>query len=254
MSLLTFADVEQELSDSFAEHGARGAEGALAFLRRPRVALRSLLLISRLPVLAARLDGSGDGDTVRSGLLRTNRLARALVRGTTAVLVLPDDPADFVAGSSASKRSLRTKYNKATRQGFQVLRPRTDEERRALLVVAARYEREHRDERYRNEQPELDHLLAVRHWFVAADADGTPLLLAVPGVSGEWAVLEHFKTLQDSDDARLARFWMSVEIVAELRALGVRYFADVLSPIGLPPGLRDFQRRLGYRLFRVVVR
>ena len=70
---------------------------------------------------------------------------------------------------------------------------------------------------------------------------------------GEWSVLSYFKTLEHSDNARLARHWLSGIVVQRLSAMGVRYLADEASPIGLPTGLRSFQRRLGYRLVRVRV-
>ena len=220
-------------------------------LRDPVAAIAVQRHISRLSVIDANLTDDGDAEIVRAGLLRPHPFARKLIRGTTALLVMPDTVDEFLAGSSESKRSLRTKYNRGTRRGFQVLRLEDRAARLAILASADAYEREHPVENYRNAEPDNDYLLDVATWLLAADAEGKPLILAVPGISGEWAVLQHFKTLEWSDDARLARHWMSVELVRELRARGVRYLADTLSPVGLPPGLREFQHRLGYRLHRV---
>ncbi|WP_345481904.1 hypothetical protein [Amnibacterium soli] len=251
---MSAADAERALNDYFEKRGGHGHDAVRTAARHPIDAIRALRFIARLSVIDAELRTDGDAALVRRGLERTNPLARRLIRGTTAVLVVPDTVEEFLAGSSESKRSLRTRFNRATRRGYHVHRTDGHEERRAVLALADRYERSHPDELYRNQAPDNDYLLGVGTWLVAHDVDCRPLILAVPAISGEWAVLQHFKTLESSDDARLARYWMSVELVRELHAQGVRYLADVLSPIGLPNGLRDFQRRLGYRLHRVRIR
>lgn len=243
-------DAESAVAEFFGSFEGGGGDAVRFSLKNPLAAIRMQSNIGRLPTVEARLVADGDSEAVLQGLLRPHRFARRMVRGTTAVLALTED---YLQGSSESKRSLRTKYHRGTRRGFRVVRPQTLEEKRAYLQIANDFERTQPHEHYRNENPQNDYLLEYSNWMVAVDAEGTPLILTVPTVSGEWAVLQHFKTLAATDDARLARFWMSVELVQALRAMGVGYIADSLSPIGLPPGLRDFQRRLGYRLVRVKI-
>lgn len=245
-------DPESYLAEYFATHAARDVGGIRTMVADPISLLRAWRAIDRLPEVTARIGRSAEAPVVRRGLRRPNNpVARAVVRGTTAVLQVPDDVTTYLAGATESKRSLRTKFHRAERRGFTVQTCVSREERAALIRVTDEYERQHPDDQYRNASPNNDYLIALDTWLVARDSTGRPLLLAVVAVDGEWAVLEYFKTLEHSDDALLARHWMSALLTGRLAELGVKYLADVLSPLGLPSGLRSFQRRLGYRLVRV---
>ncbi|SPM41969.1 hypothetical protein MNAB215_4187 [Mycobacterium numidiamassiliense] len=242
---------ESFLSGFFDTYCARGQGRVRIIARNPSQLLHAWRAISELPVLEAKLSTSAEAAAVRRGLLRTNAAVRGLIRGTTAVLQIPEDGASYLVGSNESKRSLRTKMRRADRQGFTVSMPVSREERLELLRLSEAYERNHPDPTYRNDKPRLDHLEEIRTWLVARDATRKPLLVAVVPVDGDWGVLAYFKTLESSDSARLARHWLSGVLVQHLSEIGVRYLADESSPVGLPTGLRSFQRRLGYRLVRV---
>lgn len=245
---------EQAVADFFDARGRSGAAGLLSAVRHPIELSRVLRAIRALPVLHARIGSSQEADIVRCGLLRTSRVARWAIDGTTAVLELPSNTDDYLRGSSATKRRLRTRVHRAQRAGMTCERVDDPTIRREILRLTDEYELHHPIEAYRGTNPSTGHLLPRETWLLARTRDGRPLLLAVPAVDDEWAVLLHFRTLEDSDDARLARYWMSVMLVDELIQRGVRYLADTLSPIGLGSGLRLFQRRLGYRFVRVRVR
>jgi hypothetical protein len=253
MSARLNGDAESFLSDFFDTYCTRGNRKIRSIARHPVQLSNAWRAISELPVVDAELSTRAEAQAVRRGLLRTNATVRGLIRGTTAVLQIPEDADSYFLGSNESKRSLRTKMRRAERNGFAVSMPASREERLAMLSLSAAYERDHPDPAYRNHSPRLDHLLGIRTWLVAHDSTGKPLLLAVIPVDGEWSALSYFKTLEHSDNARLARHWLSGIVVKHLSGMGVRYLADEASPIGLPTGLRSFQRRLGYRLVRVRV-
>ena len=67
-------------------------------------------------------------------------------------------------------------------------------------------------------------------------------------------MLRYFRVLEDSETASSTRYLMTDVLVGELAARSVRYLATDMSPLRLPPGLREFQQRLGFRLARVRVR
>jgi hypothetical protein len=242
---------EASLSEFFENYGARGERRIRAIVRHPVQLVHAWRAISQLPVIDAKLSASPEGRAVRRGLRRTNATVRALIRGTTAVLPIPEDGASYFVGSNESKRTLRTKMRRAERRGFTVSMPTSRAERSELLRLSETYEQNHPDPTYRNHKPRLDRHRDIRTWLVARDATGKPLLVSVIPVDGEWGILAYFKTLENSDDARLARHWLSGVLVQHLADMGVRYLADESSPVGLPSGLRSFQRRLGYRLVRV---
>jgi hypothetical protein len=247
------ATAEAFLADYFDTYGVRGAGRLRTMAAHPAGLVRAWRAISRLPILDAALCTSDEAQLVRQGLLRTKKIARALVRGTTAVLQIPEEGDSYLLGSNESKRSLRTKVRRAERCGFTTSSPSSRDERFELLRLSDAFERAHPDPIYRNTSPRTEYLADIRTWLVARDATGKPLLVAVVPFDGDWGVLEYFKTLENSDDARLARHWLSAMLVQHLSDLGVRYLADVSGPVGLPTGLRSFQRRLGYRLVRVRV-
>jgi hypothetical protein len=85
------AEVEGFLSDYFNDNAARGTGGMKKMLSHPLGVLHAWQAIARLAVLEVPLGSSDESKVVRRGLLRTNTIARALVRGTTAVLEIPEN-------------------------------------------------------------------------------------------------------------------------------------------------------------------
>ena len=205
--------------------------------------------IRALPVLHAAPAGTPDGRVLSTGLARQSALGRRLVDGATSVIRIADDPASYAAGSS--RKTLRKQRNEAVRDGVHWLRVEDPAERSRLLALANAAERSHPDGRYRTADPDNRDLLPLSAWWVALSASGTPLLLAVAAIDGEWAMLRYFRVLDRSRDGFRARFLMMDVLVHELASSGVRVLATDMSPIRLGQGLRDFQHRVGFELVRV---
>ncbi|MCU1473895.1 hypothetical protein [Amnibacterium sp.] len=227
-----------------------GRDGFVGLLRRPATAMSLIRAILRIPKVTACIDDGAEGDAVRKGLSRRARV-RVFVHEVTSVLEIPADPAQYVEGSS--KQTLRRKVRAAERAGVTWKRVTEPEERQALLEAANEFDRKNPLGRYRHEDADNSDLFEYRLWLAAYAADGRPLLLSVTPVSSEWAMLRYFRTVEESDEASLARYLMTRVLVDELSAMGARHLADNVSPIRLSEGLRHFQRMVGFRLVRVAL-
>jgi hypothetical protein len=249
--LLSFvrSDPEATLSTYFEDY-ATGDDTALAFvLGHPLKSISAAVTLRRLPRVDAVLTDSVEGAAVARGLAQRSALGRTLTNGATSVLILPREPADYATG--ASKQTLRRKVRAAHKQGVTWKEVEDPQEQRRLLALANRQEREHHLELYRIACPDNGRLMTYRLWLAAYSREGRPLLLSVTPFDGEWAVLTYFRTLGVGPEYSDARYLMSQVLAEHLASRGVRYLADEGSPIGLPSGLRHFQRMLGYRLLRV---
>ncbi|PWJ51200.1 hypothetical protein SAMN06264364_12177 [Quadrisphaera granulorum] len=243
-----------------AYYGDRQAagHGPLAFaVRHPARTAAALAAVLRLPRLRADLPARGPGcgeaetDAVRAALLSRSFGVPMACTGVS-VLPVPADPEDVVAGRA--KQTLRRKIRAAQRRGTTTRLVTDPGEREALLELARRCERKHPDEVYRTAEPEVEDLPGYALWMVAQDSRGTPLLLAVIPASGQWAVLRYFRTLGFDPEHSDSRYLATADLARELAARGVRHLADTSHPAALTPGLRHFQRMLGFRLHRVTVR
>lgn len=225
--------------------------GALAFtVRHPVVVLRAARDVRRLPAVPAPAPSR---DTPAAAylddVLRCRRHGLTLRATGAAVLELPERPEDVLSGSS--RATLRRKVRAARRRGT-TCRPVTDPaEREALLARAHAAEAEHPDPRYRVEAPDNSDLLDHEHWFVTEDAGGRPLHLAVVPVTGDWGVLRYFRTLSWGAAESDARYLASACVAEALVRLGVRHVLDPEPPGTQAPGLRHFQRMVGYRYVRL---
>ena len=243
------ATTEPELS---VRHGAYRDSGLSAEQHLVRHPVRSAAMVLgalRLPVVRAELSQTVQGRVLHRAL--TRRLAPGVRFGASgvAVLAVPADVADYSAG--AEKQTLRRKVRAARKRGI-THRPVSDPaERRALLHLADEAERAHRDPTYRNAEPDIADLLDYDLWMVAEDRAGTPVLLAVIPIDGEWSMLRYFRTIGSGPDQSDARYLMTAELVAALSARGVRHLLDTTHPLDLSNGLRHFQRMVGFRLVRV---
>lgn len=243
------ADRDRAASE-FLENALRARDaGGGWFLRHPLESLRGLRLLHTLPIVRARLGRDGESDAVRRGLRRGDHVRRMLIGGATAVLCLPIDADTYLLGSS--KQTLRRKIRAAERMGVTWRPVFNAAERQGLIALLDDSERTNVRSAYRHENPENDDLFEADQWLAAFAPDGRPVLLSVTPIDGEWAVLRTFRALEDSDESSAARYLMSSVLAQHLIARGVRYLADTQSPASLPPGLRFFQRLLGYRLMRV---
>ena len=170
-------DAESYVSEFFDAYCTRSNRKMSVIVRHPIRLSNAWRAISELPVVDAELSTRPEAQAVRRGLLRTNATVRRMIRGTTAVLLIPEDGDRYLQGSNESKRSLRTKTRRAERNGFTVSMPTSRERRLELLSLSAAYERDHPDPAYRNHSPSLDHLLEISTWLVAHDSTGKPLLV-----------------------------------------------------------------------------
>jgi hypothetical protein len=168
------------------------------------------------------------------------------------VLAVPADPAEHVDGRSA--QTLRRKIRAAERAGVTWRAVTDPAERRSLLEIANRAEREHADPSYRVEAPSNDDLLDHDLWLVAVDAEGTPILLSVTPVDGDIATLRYFRTLGSGPAHSDSRYLMTHALVTELAQRGVRWLLDTEPPGAQTNGLRHFQRMVGFRYARVRLR
>ena len=169
-----------------------------------------------------------------------------------SVLELPAEAEEYSTG--AAKQTLRRKARVALRAGVTWRVVEDPAERRRLREMADEQERHHPDALYRIREPDSEDLLHYPLWLAAYRPDGRPILLAVTPVDGRTAVLRYFRTLEHSDLAGATRYLMTQVLAEELVRRGMRYLFDSTHPLWLPNGLRHFQRMMGYRLARVVVR
>lgn len=228
------------------------ARSAPAFLAgHPLLFARAAADVRRLPEVAAPdVRGAGADAAYLRDVLHRRRHGLSLRTTGAAVLELPGRPGDVLVGSS--RATLRRKVRAAERRGL-ACRPVTDPgEREALLARAHAAEAEHPDPRYRVSAPDNSDLLAFGHWYVTEDADGRALHLAVVPVAGEWAALRYFRTLSWGEAESDARYLASAHLAAALVATGVRHVLDPEPPGTQGPGLRHFQRMVGYRYVRLV--
>lgn len=243
--------LEMQLSNYFDEYVGSGKQGIPHILGRPGDSVSALIALHKRPRLVVPLPSTPEGEAIRRSLTRRSVLGQTVVHSATSVLVLPDRQGAYEEG--AAKQTLRRKSRKALARGVH-WKPVNDlAERHVLLDLANDSERNHPLQDYREPNPDNDDLLDYGLWLAAYADDGRPLLLSVTPVDTDWAVLRYFRTLGGGEEHSNARYLMTQVLVDHLVGLGVLYLADVSSPVGLPNGLRHFQRMLGFRIFRVKI-
>lgn len=245
---LRTTDPEAIVSHFFQDYVNRGKPGYSYLLRRPRQSLAVLIALSRLTRLEANPSYEFEGLVMRAALSRRSALRR-VIAPVTSVLTLPHDPAGYELGSS--KQTLRRKVRCARKLGVYWDKVEDSQERRDLLQLANSWEQIHPSEQYRNVELDNTGLLNYRLWLVAYSGEGRALVLAVVAVDNEWAFLRYFRTLGAGEDYSNARYLVMLALVRCLVGLGARYLFDESSPVGLPNGLRLYQRTVGFRTVRV---
>lgn len=243
---------EPELSEIYGrlqEHVASGGSPLGHLLHNPGNVLRAVRAIAALPVLEARFSAGPDGRALRAvfreGRVRFGRWEHR------AVVVLPDRVEDV--GSGRPNRTLRRQVRHATAAGLRCETVDDPDERRRLVALADEWERS-QPGAYRNPDADNGDLVRFDLWLAVYSAEGLPLLLSVAPVDGGWGCVRYFRTLAPGPDRSGARYLAVHRLQCELVARGVRYLVDNRSPVGLPNGLRHFQRMVGFRLHRVRVR
>jgi hypothetical protein len=237
---------EDSLSRFFADYVQSG-RSTTHLLMHPRAGLRAAIAIGRVPLVRAWTGSGPDAQTIRAALRRP--LTLLVLRGVTAVLALPPTRAEYLAGRP--KHALRQNLRTGEKLGLSSRVVDDAPERAALLRYANQYERLNPVLEFRNDSPENDDMLPLRLWIVTESPDGVPLLLAVVAVDGPVAVLRYYRTLSDDDAASAARYFTMPFLVDRLRELGATHLAETARPQWLPNGLRQFQRKVGFRLVRL---
>lgn len=235
------------LADVFSAYSGTGSSLWQYAARHPRLVLRTLAAVRRLPELAVELPEGPETGAVAQALLEHPHSRRAML-GVASVLRTPDAPGAFTEGSL--KGTLRRKMRSASKLGVTI-RPVHPSDRPALLELARLHERENEREEYRNVSPDIDDLLDYDLWLAAFDGDAAPIALTVIPTAGDWAVLRYFRTLVAGQDSSDARYLMTDALAEELARRGVHYLVDSARPHWLPNGLRHFQRMVGFRLVRL---
>lgn len=237
---------EESLSRFFADYVQSG-RSLRHLLTHPRAVYRALVGLSRLPVVHVRTGLGGDSTAIRSALRRPLRLL--VLRGVNAVLEVPPTPEEYLAGRA--KHGLRQNLKAGQKLGMASRTVDARDDRLALLRYVNNYERVNPVLEFRNTAPDNDDMLSMGVWVLTQAADGTPLLLAVAAVDGPVAVLRYYRTLSDNEEASAARFFTMPFLVDRLRDVGVTHLAETARPQWLPNGLRQFQRKVGFRLVRL---
>ena len=243
-----YARQDQQIADFWDAYAAEG--GRLRFAtRHPVQVTRAFARMRSLPVLEARLSQSAEGRAIDVEMRHPGLSRRPFVTLCAAVLTLPDDAGSFLEGRRM--QTMRRELRKATKAGIVVRQVTDPAERQALVETANEVERRHPDPTYRVEDPDNDDLLDCSLWLAAYDAEGTPLMLGVFPVDGEWSSLRYFRTLGHDDLHSLSR-WATTEAMASaLIDRGVRHLLDPAHPGWQRPGVRHFQRMVGFRFARI---
>jgi hypothetical protein len=225
--------------------GAAGDLGRRAQARMRRAAatmacavpaLRDRLpVLAELPQLTVSLSPSALGDRMEAkyGGHRRGVPCRVAV----SVLTLPASSADYLRGRS--RQAVRTNSRRAAAAGVTCRRMgRVEAEVRITAVLRARGE----DDLVGPVRADLASGL-VQGW-VARDAEDTTEVVALTSTDGAFARLD-LMLCAPGREAGPSRYLLSAHLVGELAARGVRHLA-VDTALFLEPGLRHFQRLLGF--------
>jgi hypothetical protein len=239
---------ELTLSQYFTAYVDDGQRKLLFPVRHPLRTLRAVDALRALPVHAVPTAPGPDGALIRR-LLTRPLLVRLVFRGIASMLVLPQDVSEYLAGGS--KRRLREYIHTAGRLGLTYETVESPHQRSELLALADESERTNQVLRWRKEDPQNDDTMPLHTWVLVRAQDGRPLLLTVAAVDGEWAVLRYSRTLVRDKHSAVARYAAMPYLVEHLRAVGVSFLVDPGRPYWLSNGVRQYQRKVGFRLVRL---
>ncbi|MBV9357983.1 MAG: hypothetical protein JO023_20930 [Chloroflexi bacterium] len=223
-----------------------------AIVRRPRRLTALLRLLAGVPSERVYLSDSPAGQILRGyfdqrllGVMPKNRLCRG-------VLVLPRQHADYLRGRR--RQALRTNLRHAARAGIrcELCRARGRALEAARVVVRQR----------RAGVTEEDRLNLTEAWPVLFQRPGTTLMTACDPAGGPLAVMA--AVIDDKvclilvavASSHPARWALHDHLVRVLIARGVTYLlAEGDGPfgaLGFEPGMRHYQRLLGYELRHLI--
>jgi hypothetical protein len=246
----SYAHLEAEVN-RFLDGYEAAPSGARYLIRRPGRTISVFADARRLPTLRVAPSTSAEGAALRRELSRGARRLRTPLHTVSGAIRVPADPADYLAGSS--KQTLRRKIRAAEKLGVTWERVSDPAQRRELVRLADAHELVNPRERYRAVAPSNQDLFDYDLWLLARSAEGTPLLLSVTPVDDGVGALRYFRTLCGDEASSDARYLMTHALVGELSRRGVHHLVDTTISMHLSPGLRHFQRMVGFRLLRVEI-
>ncbi|MBV9660561.1 MAG: hypothetical protein JO337_05325 [Acidimicrobiales bacterium] len=239
---------------------------ASALRHRGRLAKLAASL-DQLPTVAVELSAGDEGQEIRRLLLgprgkhsrhsptpsRRSRLASGILlvpdrRAAVALAELPDDIDLYLRGGK--RQAVRTNLARAKERGIVSSEVTGRHRQWASLeeVLASRDDDWLVDNRDWCERGLSDGWLRV---FVATGPDRAPLNVALLVADKHWAVLRLCVGI-DSDLSGYARYSIHFSIIEELIGAGAGFLL-VNSVFEISPGLRYFQRRLGFELVNVAL-
>ena len=127
-------DPEATLSACCHDYVEDGRRGLRYFALRPWTSITMVSAAMRLPTLCADLSDSPEAVMMRRRLSRTSFLGRTALHRATAVLVLPQDPQEYLVGRS--KMTLRRKVRQALSMGVHWKSIGAVEQRERFLAMA----------------------------------------------------------------------------------------------------------------------
>jgi hypothetical protein len=202
---------------------------------------RILAAIRSVPTLS--LDGVPRDDEIRE-FFGTRRWGIP-VRFAVGVLVLPDDPEDYLRGRG--RQAVRNNCNRARERGWRYVALTDGPERIRRIDTLLEARGAPRTYRRWLVRRVLDGQGEFR--FVE-DNHGEPVALGVFTVAGTVARL-HWMVSDGRDARSAARYLLSAEMAAELAGRRVKHLLTD-SVLFLPPGTRYFQKRLGYEPYTLI--
>ena len=194
-----------------------------------------MAVLAELPTLAVSVSPTALGDRMEAkyGGHRHGVPCRLAV----SVLALPATGEDYLRGRS--RQAVRTNSNRAVAAGVTCRRMgRVEAEVRITAVLRARGEAALVESVREDLQSGL-----VQAWL-ARDTEDATEVVALTSIDGAFARLD-LMLAAPGREAGPSRYLLSAHLVTELAARGVRHLA-VDTALFLEPGLRHFQRLLGF--------
>jgi hypothetical protein len=237
---------EASLSRYYESFGESGSSLPAFLASHPVATLIACVAALRLPRHKAEVIPSVEGRAIFDAVTRPLAGFVPVGRLGVSLLHVPEDPLLYSAGRE--KQTLRRKVRHARGHGISFRVITDPSERDKLLDLAHRTELAHPDPKYRSQHPRLADLTRYDLWLAGFTETAQPVALSVTPTEGQWALLRYFRTLGHGPTFSDSRYLMTQVLVAELAKRDVRYLVDARQPMGLPNGLRHFQRMVGFRM------